>query len=90
MNAPEGWSLSTDGAQIHRQLAFVDFKAAFAFMSRVALVAEELNHHPDWSNSYHRVNISLTSHDAGQLTDRDIALANRINSILSEMRAELA
>jgi 4a-hydroxytetrahydrobiopterin dehydratase len=72
-----------DGA-LHRRLTFADFAAAFAFMTRVAEIAEEHDHHPDWSNSWNVVEISLRSHDAGGvITERDVRLAQRINEVLS-------
>ena len=77
---PDGWEV-VDGS-LHRELAFADFSEAFAFMTRVALLAEAANHHPDWSNSWNKVVIDLVSHDAGGLTDRDVALATRINGLL--------
>ena len=71
-------------AALHRRLTFVDFAAAFAFMTRVAQIAEEEGHHPDWSNSWNVVEISLRSHDAGGvITERDVRLAQRINEVLS-------
>ena len=75
-----GWSV-VDG-RLHRELTFADFSEAFAFMTRVALVAEKVDHHPDWSNSWNRVTIDLVSHDAGGLTDRDFAFAGRVNQLL--------
>jgi 4a-hydroxytetrahydrobiopterin dehydratase len=71
-----GWELR-DG-KLQRALVFEDFAAAFAFMTRVALEAERLDHHPDWSNVWNRVAITLWTHDAGGLTQRDLALARRI------------
>ena len=68
--------------RLHRELRFADFVAAFAFMAQVAQVAETLGHHPDWSNSWNRVVIDLTSHDLGGLCDLDLELAQRINQIL--------
>lgn len=82
MDAPAGWEL-VDG-RFHRELAFADFAEAWAFMSRVALVAEKLDHHPDWSNSWNRVVLDLVSHDAGGLTARDVRFAESINKILGE------
>jgi len=79
---PNGWEV-VDGA-LHRRLTFADFAAAFAFMTRVAEIAEEHDHHPDWSNSWNVVEISLRSHDAGGvITERDTRLAQRINEVLS-------
>jgi 4a-hydroxytetrahydrobiopterin dehydratase len=70
-----GWTLSADGLAITRQFKFADFQQAFAFMTHVALAAERANHHPEWSNVYNRVDMRLTTHDAGGLTERDFALA---------------
>ena len=71
-----GWR--RDGATIRRELRFGDFAAAFDFMRRVALDAEELDHHPDWSNSWNKVAIALTTHSARCLTRLDAELARRI------------
>ena len=79
---PEGWSI-VDG-KLHRELEFQNFVEAFGFMGMVALLAEKANHHPDWSNSWNRVVIDLTSHDKGELTDRDYDLAAAINNALGE------
>lgn len=70
-----GWTLSEDGRSISRQFRFADFRAAFGFMTQVALAAERADHHPEWSNVYNRVDIRLTTHDAGGLTEHDFALA---------------
>ena len=79
---PDGWNV-VDGA-LNRQLVFADFAAAFTFMTRVARIAEDEGHHPDWSNSWNVVNISLRTHDAGGvITERDLRLAWRINEVLS-------
>ncbi|MCU1353933.1 MAG: putative pterin-4-alpha-carbinolamine dehydratase [Acidimicrobiales bacterium] len=80
LQVPEGWS-TVDG-KLHRELKFGDFSEAWGFMSRVALVAEQMQHHPDWSNSWNRVVIDLQSHDVGGLTDRDVTLATAINALL--------
>ena len=69
-----------DGA-LHKKFEFRDFAEAFAFMTRVAAVAEEQNHHPDWSNSWNTVEISLRSHDKGAITKRDYELANAIDEL---------
>jgi 4a-hydroxytetrahydrobiopterin dehydratase len=74
-----GWSLV--GGKLHRELRFPDFSAAFGFMSRVALAAERMDHHPDWSNVYNRVTIDLETHDAGGLTALDFDLAAQISRI---------
>jgi 4a-hydroxytetrahydrobiopterin dehydratase len=74
------WVLAADGRAMHRQLVFDDFKQAFAFMTQVALAAEQRNHHPDWHNVYNRVDIRLSTHDAGGLTERDLELARWIDA----------
>ena len=71
-----------NGAGIERAFSFADFSAAWGFMARVALLAEKLDHHPAWSNTYNRVHITLTTHDAGGLTRRDQALAEGIDKLL--------
>lgn len=76
------WSLARDGAAIARAFAFADFSAAFAFMTRVALLAEQRDHHPEWSNVYNRVTIELTTHDAGGLSLRDVKMAKAIDALL--------
>jgi 4a-hydroxytetrahydrobiopterin dehydratase len=75
----DGW-VEKDGG-LERSFRFEDFAEAWAFMSRVALLAETHNHHPEWSNTYNRVEIRLTTHDAGGLTDRDRNLAAAIDAI---------
>ena len=76
-----GWRLSNEGAAISRQYRFRDFSEAFGWMTRAALLAEKMDHHPDWTNVYNRVDVTLTSHDAGGLTDRDFALASQFDAI---------
>ena len=70
------------GGKLHREFTFDDFSQAWAFMSRVALLAEKANHHPDWSNSWNKVTIDLVSHDAGGLTDRDKEMAEAISKLI--------
>ena len=74
-----GWTLR-DG-KIHREFRFDDFVGAFGFMSRAALVAEKMDHHPEWSNVWNRVSVSLTTHDAGGVTELDLALARRMDEL---------
>ena len=76
-SAHPDWSL-VDG-KLHRELRFADFVAAFGFMTRVAILAEKLDHHPEWSNVYGRVVVDLVTHDAGGITERDFALAAHID-----------
>ncbi|MEO6152216.1 MAG: 4a-hydroxytetrahydrobiopterin dehydratase [Croceibacterium sp.] len=75
------WTQRGDGLAIERKFAFADFSAAFAFMTRVALLAEAHDHHPEWSNVYNRVAITLTTHDAGGLSERDITMARAIDAL---------
>jgi 4a-hydroxytetrahydrobiopterin dehydratase len=77
-----GWTLRGDGAAIERNFKFADFGEAFGFMARVALAAEKADHHPEWSNVYNKVAITLTTHDAGGLSARDIELAGQIDAML--------
>jgi 4a-hydroxytetrahydrobiopterin dehydratase len=74
-----GWSLH-DGS-LHRELAFANFPAAWAFMSRIALEAERMGHHPDWCNSGNRVVVELQTHDVGGVTELDFALAEHIQAV---------
>lgn len=74
-----GWSLSEGGEAITRQFVFTDFNAAFGWMTRVALAAEKLDHHPEWSNVYRTVEVRLTTHDAGGLTELDVRLARAMD-----------
>lgn len=74
-----GWSLQ-DG-KLHRQFHFRSFVEAFGWMSSVALVAESMGHHPEWTNVYNRVRVHLTTHDAGGITELDFTLAQRMNEL---------
>jgi 4a-hydroxytetrahydrobiopterin dehydratase len=76
------WTLREDGLAISRDFKFVDFSQAFAFMARVALYAEKADHHPEWSNVYNRVHVTLTTHDAGGLSQRDLKMAKAIEAML--------
>ena len=77
-----GWTLREDCLAITRELRFGDFNEAFAFMTRVALYAESCDHHPEWSNVYNRVSITLTTHDAGGLSARDVQMAKFIDGVI--------
>lgn len=77
----KGWSVRSDGKALEKTFTFDTFAMAFSFMGKVAQEAEALDHHPDWYNSYNRVEISLQTHDVGGITKLDIALAKAINSI---------
>jgi 4a-hydroxytetrahydrobiopterin dehydratase len=76
------WRLREDGLAIERELKFADFNEAFGFMTRVALLADKHDHHPEWSNVYNRVAITLTTHDAGGLSARDVKMARAIDALL--------
>ena len=76
-----GWTHEAERDAIRKRFTFRDFGEAFAFMTRVALEAEKADHHPDWSNVWNKVDILLTTHDAGGLTARDVALAHRIEAL---------
>ena len=75
----EDWQLSEDGKALERKFKFRNFNEAFGFMARCALSAEKLNHHPDWFNCWNRVNVVLTTHDKGGLTELDFRLAKAMN-----------
>ena len=77
------WRLATEPEGIARPFLFGDFSEAFAFMARVALLAEKADHHPEWSNVYNRVDILLTTHDADGLSQRDIDMARAIDALLA-------
>ncbi len=79
--ASDAWE--TGERSLRRTFTFADFSEAWAFMARVALLAEKHDHHPDWSNSWNEVVIELSSHDAGGITDRDHALAAAIDGLLA-------
>ncbi len=80
---PQGWAMVEGRDAITRGFRFADFSEAWGFMSRVALLAEAQGHHPEWFNVWNRVEITLTTHDAGGLSARDIALALAINALAS-------
>lgn len=79
----KGWVYDAVADTISQVFKFRDFSEAFAFMSRVALAAEKAGHHPDWSNSYNTVTIRLSTHDAGGLSAKDVALAQAIDKIIA-------
>lgn len=81
------WTVDTERDAISRDFAFRDFNEAFGFMTRIALLAEKMNHHPEWSNVYNRVSVTLTTHDAGGLTDFDIKLAQAMDVIAGALRS---
>ena len=76
------WDFDDGRDAITRQFLFADFSEAFGFMTRIALLAEQQDHHPEWSNVWNRVDILLTTHDAGGLSARDVKLAKAIDALL--------
>ena len=78
-----GWSEVNSRETITRKFTFKDFNQAFGFMTRAALVAEKMDHHPEWFNVYKTVEVTLSTHDAGGVTERDIALAEAMDKIAS-------
>jgi len=81
MDVPQGWTIEDGGKALIRTFTFADFSEAFGFLTRVALHAEKVDHHPELTNVWNRVDFRLTSHDAGGVTDRDIQLAEAINRL---------
>lgn len=79
----EGWTMVEGRDAIQKRFTFADFGAAFAWMTRVALSAERMNHHPEWFNVYRTVDVTLTTHAAKGLTRRDVELAQRMNQFAS-------
>lgn len=75
----KGWSLQN--GKLYKEFVFADFVEAFGFMTKAALHAEKMNHHPEWLNVYNRLSVYLTTHDAGGITANDIKLARTLNSI---------
>jgi 4a-hydroxytetrahydrobiopterin dehydratase len=77
----EGWTVCPAGRSIMKTYKFKDFNRAFGFMTRAALVAEKMDHHPEWFNVYGRVDVTLTTHEAGGITQRDVDMARAMNAI---------
>ncbi|MEW4448593.1 4a-hydroxytetrahydrobiopterin dehydratase [Qipengyuania sp. JC766] len=82
LTALKRWSMRDDEKAIQRKFEFADFSEAWGFMSRVAMLAEKHDHHPEWFNVYNTVEITLTTHDAGGLSQRDVKLAKSIDALL--------
>jgi len=81
MDIPNDWTRSEDGTALTRSYRFTDFAQAFAFLTRVAAHAEAVDHHPEFTSRWNRVDFRLTSHDAGGVTERDVALAEAIDAL---------
>ena len=82
-----GWSEAKNRDAITRQFTFRDFNEAFGFMARAALIAEKLDHHPEWFNVYNRVEVTLATHDAGGVTERDVKLAQAMDRLAKASEA---
>ena len=80
------WSILPTRDALYREFIFQDFEEAFRFMSQVAVVAEDMNHHPEWFNVWNKVQITLSTHDSGGLTERDIRLAHAMNRIAASVK----
>lgn len=78
----EGWQKVDDREAISKSFQFKDFNAAFGFMSRAALYAEKLDHHPEWFNVYNRVDVTLSTHSENGITELDIKLARKMNTFI--------
>ena len=83
MDAPDGWSEEGECKALVRSVTFRDFSEAFAFLTRVAMYAEKVDHHPEFTSVWNRVDFRLTTHDTGGITQRDIKLAEAINGLLA-------
>ena len=83
--AEHPWAI--DNEKLHKEFRFANFIEAFGFMTRLAIIAQEMNHHPEWSNVYSTVKINLTTHDAGGITNLDEALAKQIDKIALQLGA---
>ena len=84
-DVPNGWSVETGGKALTRRFEFKDFSTAFAFLTRVAMHAEKVDHHPEFTNVWNRIDFRLTSHDAGGITDRDMKLAVEIDRLAQDL-----
>ncbi len=84
MDVPEQWTLEPDGKALTRTFTFKDFSEGFGFLTRVALHAEKMDHHPEFTSVWNRVEFRLTSHDAGGVTRRDRELAQAINRLIDD------
>ena len=81
------WRVDPSGIQIHREFIFQDFNQAFAFMTLCAQYAEEIDHHPDWKNSWNRVNVSLSTHSVKTLTELDVQMAKAMDRFALQVRS---
>ncbi|MEO8619110.1 MAG: 4a-hydroxytetrahydrobiopterin dehydratase [Sphingomicrobium sp.] len=83
MEIPTGWQKSADGQALEKSFTFADFSEAFGLLTRVAMQAEKVDHHPEFTSRWNRVDFRLTSHDSGRITQRDLDLARAIDEFAS-------
>ena len=81
MDIPDGWTLGEDGKALEKSFRFKDFSEAFGFLTRVAMHSEKVNHHPEFTSVWNRVDFRLTTHDSGGVTEQDMNLARAINDL---------
>jgi 4a-hydroxytetrahydrobiopterin dehydratase len=86
MHELNGWAISADQLSLQRKFMFKDFEQAFTFMKNCFVPIEEMNHHPDWSNVYSTVNVTLNTHDSGGITHKDVTLAKVMNQIFENIK----
>lgn len=82
MDTPDGWALSADGKALEKSLRFKDFSEAFGFLTRVAIHAEKVGHHPAFTSVWNRIDFRLTTHETGGITERDVHLAEAIDQLI--------
>lgn len=85
LKTANGWKAKKKGDAIHKRFSFPDFNQAFGFMSCIALKAEKMNHHPEWTNVYDTVDITLTTHDAGGVSKKDLEMAHFIDTLVGDI-----
>jgi 4a-hydroxytetrahydrobiopterin dehydratase len=85
INELEGWAISADQLSIQKKFIFKDFEQAFSFMKNCYEPIEQMNHHPDWSNVYSTVNVTLNTHDSGGITHKDVALAKVMDQVFKDL-----
>ena len=85
MRALPEWSLAREGKAIERSFEFADFSEAFAFMARVALIAEKRDHHPEWFNVYNKIEVTLTTHDVDGVSEKDVELARFMDELVAKL-----
>jgi len=90
MDNPDGWAASADGKSLERSFRFKDFSEAFAFLTRVAMYSEKVDHHPEFTSIWNRVDFRLTTHDSDGITQRDVELAKAIDRLAGNVNGQVA